>query len=241
MARLIPLDFQHAPTPPPPRRDASDEEQQQYRHACRRASLAQRGAERLPILRQKVEQDDGSRRLEVLVDGRFPNRTVLKNLPPQTVLIGRIRQDAKLYHLPTGQTAAPGRRRRYGERDPTPEQLRQDDSVRWQIVTAYAAGKRHRFRIKTLTRLRRRPAGGNCDLCLVIIAPLRYRPRQGSRLLYRRPAYLIATDPDLSPQPIVEHYLWRWDSEVNFRDEKTLLGVGQAQVRHPARSQRCRS
>ncbi len=69
------------------------------------------------------------------------------------------------------------------------------------------------------------PAGGNCDLCLVIIAPLRYRPRQGSRLLYRRPAYLIATDPDLSPQPIVEHYLWRWDSEVNFRDEKTLLGV----------------
>jgi len=25
--------------------------------------------------------------------------------------------------------------------------------------------------------------------------------------------------------------VWRWDIEVNFRDEKTLLGVGQAQVR----------
>ena len=232
-ARLIPLDFQHAPTPPKPRRNAPEQEQQQYRLACRRASLAQRGAERLHALRQKLEQDDASRRLEVLVDGRFTNRTVLKNLPPQTVLIGRIRQDAKLYYLPTGQAAATGRRRRYGERAPTPEQLRQDDSVRWQIVTAYAAGKRHRFRIKTLTRLRWRPAGGNCDLCLVIIAPLRYRPRQGSRLLYRRPAYLIATDPDLSPQQIVEHYVWRWDIEVNFRDEKTLLGVGQAQVRHP--------
>jgi hypothetical protein len=27
--------------------------------------------------------------------------------------------------------------------------------------------------------------------------------------------------------------LGRWEIEVNFRDEKTLLGVGQAQVRHP--------
>ena len=25
----------------------------------------------------------------------------------------------------------------------------------------------------------------------------------------------------------------RWDIEVNFREEKTLLGVGRAQVRHP--------
>jgi hypothetical protein len=28
-------------------------------------------------------------------------------------------------------------------------------------------------------------------------------------------------------------YLARWEVEVNFRDEKTLLGVGQAQVLHP--------
>jgi hypothetical protein len=25
--------------------------------------------------------------------------------------------------------------------------------------------------------------------------------------------------------------LWRWEVEVNFRDEKTLLGFGQSQVR----------
>jgi hypothetical protein len=28
--------------------------------------------------------------------------------------------------------------------------------------------------------------------------------------------------------------VWRWDIEVNFRDEKSVLGVGQAMVRHPA-------
>lgn len=29
----------------------------------------------------------------------------------------------------------------------------------------------------------------------------------------------------------MQEYLWRWDIEVNFRDEKCLLGVSEAQVR----------
>jgi len=231
-ARLIPLDFQHAPTPPKPRKNASQQERQQYRRDCRQASLARQGVERLQALRRNLDQDTPGRPLEVLVDGRFTNRTVLHHLPAETVLIGRIRQDAKLYYLPAGPAAPSGRRRRYGERAP-PEQLRHDDSVPWQTVEVYAAGKRHHFRIKTLAPLRWRPAGGRRDLRLVVIAPLAYRPRQGSRCLYRRPAYLIASDANLSPQQIVQHYVWRWDIEVNFRDEKTLLGVGQAQVRHP--------
>ena len=232
-ARLIPLDFQHAPTPPRPRRHASPQQHQQYRRQCRQASLARQGVERLQVLRRNLDQDTPGRRLEVLVDGRFTNRTVLKNLPPETVLIGRIRHDAKLHLLPATAATGRGRRRRYGERAPTPEQLRQDETVPWQTVEAYAAGKRHHFRIKTLGPLRWRPAGGQRDLRLVVIAPLAYRPRQGSRCLYRRPAYLIASDANLSPQQIVQHYVWRWDIEVNFREEKTLLGVGQAQVRHP--------
>ena len=35
----------------------------------------------------------------------------------------------------------------------------------------------------------------------------------------------------MTAQQILQAYLWRWEIEVNFRDEKTLLGVGQAQVR----------
>ena len=69
---------------------------------------------------------------------------------------------------------------------------------------------------------------------LVIMAPLAYRPRKGSRLLYRDPAYLLGTDPELEVRPVIEAYLQRGDLEVNFREEQTLLGVGQAQVRAPA-------
>ena len=66
-----------------------------------------------------------------------------------------------------------------------------------------------------------------------MIAPLGYRLRKGSKLLYRQPAFLICTDPTLSIQSVLQNYLWRWDIEVNFRDQKTLLGVGEAQVRNP--------
>ena len=51
--------------------------------------------------------------------------------------------------------------------------------------------------------------------------------------MYRQPAYLMCTDADSSVADILQEYLWRWDIEVNFKDEKTLLGVSEAQVRSP--------
>ncbi|MEK7407766.1 MAG: hypothetical protein AAB225_22050 [Acidobacteriota bacterium] len=101
----------------------------------------------------------------------------------------------------------------------------------------FAAGAEHQCRVKTVTGLLWRTAGVEQLLKLVVIAPLHYRPREGSRLLYRRPAYLICTDPTLDTQQIVQNYVWRWEIEVNFHEEKSLLGVGQAQVRKPAATQ----
>ncbi len=46
------------------------------------------------------------------------------------------------------------------------------------------------------------------------------------------PSYLICTDNNLNTEDLLQAYLWRWEIEVNFRDEKTLLGCGQAQVRN---------
>jgi hypothetical protein len=68
---------------------------------------------------------------------------------------------------------------------------------------------------------------------LVVIRPLAYRPRKGSGLLYRDPAYLLCTDPNLPLDRLLQSYLWRWEIELNFRDEKTVLGMGEAQVRIP--------
>ncbi|MEJ2112046.1 MAG: hypothetical protein P8Z37_19470, partial [Acidobacteriota bacterium] len=171
--------------------------------------------------------------LWVTVDGSYTNRTILKDLPEHTVLIGRIRSDAKLYYLPSPLVGV-GRRRIYGPEAPTPEEIRKDDSIPWQKIPAYTSGKLHEFRIKTLRQLRWRASGEKHIVQIMVIAPMRYRLSMKGPLLYRYPAYLICTDPDLAPEKILQSYLWRWDIEINFRDEKSIMGTGQAQVRCPS-------
>jgi len=64
-----------------------------------------------------------------------------------------------------------------------------------------------------------------------------YRFKNGGKLLYRQPAFLVCTDPQMALEDFLQDFLWRWDFEVNFRDEKTHLGVEQAQVRTEASNQ----
>ena len=232
MARMIPIDFVHAPSPqkPPPQADAAA--WAQFRTAQHAMAMPKVAADRVRRLREALDQEgEASRPLWSVVDGGYTNRTFLKPLPQRTLAVGRIRSDAKLYHLPASSQGQVGRHRVYGPRAPTPEALRQDAAVPWTRIEAFAAGKSHAFKIKTLGPLRWRAAGQHHDLRLIVIAPLGYRLTRHSRLLYRQPAYLICTDPDAPLQKVLQAYLWRWDIEVNFRDEKTLLGVGQAQVR----------
>lgn len=232
--RMIPIDFQHCPTPKKPAKNASPEEQAEYRQLQKKLKISTIGVQRLQKLRKALDEETGgmNRQLVVSVDGSYTNGTVLKNIPSRTTLIGRIRKDAKLY-LPPEQASegTRGRKRVYGERIPTPEELRQNDGLPFQRIEAWAAGKTHSFKIKTIAPLRWRTAGQKHNLRLVVIAPLGYRLNKKSRLLYRRPAYIICTDLNLPLHKVLQMYLWRWDIEVNFRDEKHLLGAGQAQVR----------
>jgi hypothetical protein len=236
-ARAIPVDLQHAPSPRKPSRraDPTGPEWQSWRAASAACAISRRGAERLAHLRAAIDQsaEGASRALLACADATFTNRTVLRDLPPRTILIGRIRKDARLYALPTAEEEnhGRGRRRCYGQRLPTPEQWRREESLPWQSVRAFAAGNVHDFHIKFITPLRWKNAGGERQLALLIVRPVAYRLRQGAPLSYRKPAYLICSDPALAPQQILQAYLWRWEIELNFRDEKTLLGFGQPQVR----------
>lgn len=231
-SRMIPVMFNDASTPEKPRRNDSEDVWAKYKEDCKARRLSIRGVECIHGMRSHMEKDWD---LWVAVDGSYTNRTVLNNLPEHTVLIGRIRSDAKLFHLPvaSNKTGA-GRKRIYGIPAPTPEEVRKDEAIPWQSVYAYAAGKKHEFKVKTLQSLRWRGSGKQHTLQVMVIAPLRYRLSQGSRLLYRDPAYLICTDPDIPADKLLQTYLWRWGIETNFREEKTLLGTGQAQVRNPA-------
>lgn len=237
-ARAFPVDFRHAPPPPKPKQNASAQQQAEYRKAVQQQNLSRVGVRMLTDFRQQLDQHGASERRHIVsVDGSYTNSTVLKNLPPRTTLIGRIRKDAVLYREPTEQPAR-GRRRLYGECAPTPEQLREDESVPWQTVTVFAAGRLHSCQVKTIEPVMWRAAGADRRLRMVVIRPLAYRLSKASRILYRQPAYLICTDVNLPLEQLIQYYFWRWDIEVNHRDEKQLIGVGQAQVRAPKAADR---
>ncbi len=231
LARMLPVDFHHAPTPAKPRRNASPEEQAAYRQARKQSNLVQLAVERL----HRMAARTAGRSLLLLVDGGYTNRTLFRALSDSVAVIGRIRKDAKLYFpAPALAPGQRGRTRRYGLLAPTPEQLRQDQQVPWCTVRAFAAGRYHDFHVKALDGLLWRSAGYHRPLRLVVIAPLAYRPCRNSRVLYRQPAFLICSDRLLDLPTLIQRYIWRWEIEVNHREEKTLLGVGQAQVRGPA-------
>jgi len=227
-ARMLPVRFRHAPTPRKPAKNAGEPEKESYREALKQQNLNAVAIGELEKLRGKLP---GSMQLVAVGDGSFTNGNLLGNLPENCVYIGRTRKDLALHHPPAARGASTGRPRSYGEKAPTPEQLRQDPQAPWIEIEAFAAGRRHIFKVKTLGPVLWRKAGAGRPLRIVVVAPLAYRKRKGSKLLYRKPAYLLCTDPDKPLAEILQEYLWRWGIEENFRDEKTLLGLGEAQVR----------
>jgi hypothetical protein len=240
-ARGLPIRFQPAPPLPKASRRDGEQERTELRKLAKTYNLSTIGRDAIVATRDQLDRqlDGPSRLLVVGVDGSYTNRTVLGGLPPRTTLIGRIRKDACLFHPPRDdQQPARGRKRRYGQPLPTPEAIRQDQSAPWQEVRAFAAGKTHTFRVKTVCPVRWPKAGADMPLRLVVIAPVGYRLGAGAKLLYRQPAYLICTDPDMPLAEVVQDYLWRWGIEVDHRDEKQLVGVGEAQVRTPCSARR---
>jgi hypothetical protein len=250
-ARAIPIAFDLAPPvakPKPPRKpwkNASQKDRAAYARACRayrqamrdhrkrqqQEGLSAQGARLLNGLRQRAEALVAlkTQALWAIVDASFCNRTVFRLLDPRVVLIGRTRKDICLYAPaephPRGSR---GRKSRYGGLLPTPEQLRQDPAIPWAECPIFAAGKRHQMQYKTLAPVLWRSAAGTRPLRLIVIRPLRYRIH--GHTLYRQPAYLLVSDLDIPVTEALQAYIYRWEIEVDQKEEKDLLGVGQAQV-----------
>lgn len=236
-ARMVPVDFQHAVLPAKPSRKATAQELEDYKQLKAQKNINRLGRQRLEALRRSLDQDGSAARpLVAAVDGRFTNRSFLEELPERTSVVGRLRKDAVLYALPEQQPPR-GRHRKYGALQPTPRQLLEDEQAPFQRVEAFAAGKRHAFQVKEMGPVLLRLDRGARTVRIIVVRALGYRLKKGGKLLYRQPAFLMCTDPEMPLEEILQDYLWRWDIEVNFRDEKTLLGVGQAQVRTQASNQ----
>lgn len=234
-ARALPVRFDFAPPAAKPKKSATPEAHAAYKKEKKQRALPRAGVAAMVSVRQSLDErpETAARPLIISGDGSYTHKTVLQNLPPRTTFIGRIRRDAKL-HLPLlERNGASGRPRRYGPQAPTPEQILQDLSLPERKLRCFAAGEMREIPVKVHGPVYWRRAGADRPLLLVVIKPLGYRPRKGSKLLYRQPAFLVCTDIHLDLQLLVQSYIQRWEIECNHRDEKSIIGVAQGQVRSP--------
>jgi len=224
--RALPIRFQEVSPVRRPGKRASQELQQQYREAVKQHNLSRSFVDMGRQLRQELDEAGGQAKILVLAgDGSFCNRTCFAEIPDRSILLVRARKDARLcFRAPAGA------RRFYGVDKFTPEQARQDETRAWKTTKIFYGGKRRKIRYKEVSEVYWQRGGKRRPLRLIIIAPTPYRKNQSKKLYYRNAAYLLTTDLHGSVKQLLQIYFDRWQIEVNHREEKDTVGVGQAQL-----------
>ena len=223
----LPVRFEEVPAVRKPGKQASPEAQAAYRRAHKAHNLSTAFVAMVQELRRSIDALGFAQKTMLAVgDGSFCNRTTFGQGFERTVLITRARKNLRLC-LPH---AGPGRRV-YGEKTFTPEEVYKDKGRPWKAVRLFHGGQSRRVRYKEVNEVLWPRGGRQRRLRLLVLAPTAYRKTKAGRPYYRQKAYLLCDDPQLPVKAVLQAYFDRWAIEVNHRDEKSILGVGQAQVR----------
>jgi DDE superfamily endonuclease len=203
-------------------------EWKQYRAAQKTHNLSTHFVDLMRRLRATFDACGAAKKILLLaVDGSFCNRTVFTAVVQGVELIARARKDIRLCF-----PAAADSRRIYGVEKLTPEQVRLDDSRPWKTTQVFYGGKPRQVEYKEVGGLFWQGGARQRPLRLLVVRPTRYRKLQSGRWYYRRPAYLLTTVRTGTVRQLLQIYFDRWQIEVNHREEKDTLGVGQAQLRN---------
>jgi hypothetical protein len=226
-ARSLPVRFEESPPLKKPRRKASAEEWVAYRLATRTHNLSTRALEVIGDLRQAVDRAGATHRtLLVVGDNSFCNRTLFRRITDRIEIIARARRDIQLC-----RRAPAGARSVYDTGKFTPELVRQDERVVWKKVRIFYGGQWRKVRYKEVSGVLWQSGARQRPLRLFVIAPIPYYVPSRRRNHYRDPAFLLTTDLKGSARELLQPYFDRWQIEVNHRELKDTLGVGQAQLR----------
>lgn len=225
--RAFPIRFEEVPPLKKPHRKASSEEWAAFRQAARQQNLSTRSVDLIGGIRVSLDQAGADKQtLLVVADNSFCNRTFFKTVWDRTEIVARARRDIKLC-----RRAAAGSRSYYDAVKFTPEQVRQDEQIPWSTVPIFYGGQWREIRYKQLNEVLWQTGAGQRLLRLFVIAPIPYHVPGRKRNHYRDPAFLLTTDLKGTDGELLQPYFDRWQIEVNHREEKDTLGVGQAQLR----------
>lgn len=228
-SRTIPVRFELAPVIKKPGRKASAAQFQEYRRQKKQTNLSVQFVASTLALRAQLNQIGyAAQRMFTVGDGSFCNRTVFREDWDQAnvSITARCRKDIVLCKR------APGKGPRfYGKTKFTPEMVRRRDSLApWQSTPIFHGGCLREVRYKDMGIVYWQGGARKKPVRLLVVAPVGYRTSKNGRKFYRQPAYLLTTDLTTPAALLLQDYFDRWGIEVNHRDEKEILGLGEAQV-----------
>lgn len=227
-SRCVPVRFEIAPVVKKPGKRASPEQREEYQRLRKEKNLSAQFVALTRELRERLNHTGHRDKPLISVgDGSFCNRRVWQEdwTREKVSVVARCRKDIVLCKR------ARGGRRFYGQTKFRPEEVRRRDSMApWQTAWIFHGGCFRKVRFKELGPVYWQGGARKRPLRLLVVAPTGYRTTKKGRTYYRQPAYVLTNDLTTPAAELLQDYFDRWGIEVNHRDEKEILGVGEAQV-----------
>jgi hypothetical protein len=224
--RAVPVRFVEAHALKRPGKKASEEDKKIYKEEQKIYNLSSIFVKEVKNLRETLDKAGYSNKKLLMVgDGGYCNKTCMGMEIDRVELIARCRKDAKLCQPYKGPL-----RKVYDDKKFTPEEVRQDENISWKHKTCFYGGEWREIRYKEVSNILWASGTKRKFLRLIVLGPLPYV--RGGKRHYREPAYLLTTDLNGPTDLLIQSYFDRLQIEYNFRDEKSILGVGEAQVRN---------
>jgi len=164
------------------------------------------------------------KRVLLVTDNGYCNKTVFAMAVRGVQLLARARGNYRFYarDKQTGQAQAGA--------GFTPEEVRKDRDRPWLKLLVHFGAGQVPIKYKEVADILWPGAAGTRRLRLIVIAGTPYRRRKSAKVQYRKPGYLLTTDLTSPVAFLIQSYFNRWQIEVNHREEKTVIGVNDAQV-----------
>lgn len=198
---------------------------------------AEAGLQFISWVRQQLDAHDRTDQVLLSVqDGSYDTLAFWRALPERVVAVTRSAKNRRLHCLPTSQTGR-GRRRKYGDQAPTPQDwLAVREGWSPLTLTVRAVPRRLVYRVEGPFL---RHGAPDRPLFLIVVRGQRWLRHGHTKR--RQPAFLLVNARQQNgqwvlPLPIATLLFWawqRWELEVAHRELKSSFGLGEKQCWNP--------
>jgi hypothetical protein len=225
----IPVCWKEAPIVKKPKKKASEEEWKAFKEEKKKINLSLQLAAQHKAFRANLNAIGVKKSLLTTADGAACTKLFLKNRERENSdVVVRCRSDIRLCF----QVEHPKNKKHFYDANKfTPEEVYKDKKIPWEKVRIFRGGKFRWCYYKVIRNVYWQSVLKKEPLALIVLKRVPYHPRKG-HVSFRNPAYLLCTNPTIKSSIALQAYHDHHQIEFNLKDEKSVIGISQPQVRN---------